>query len=389
MKLVHFSDLHLGFRQYDRQTPAGVNQREADVAATLRTVIDKVIEIRPEIVLIGGDIFHTVRPTNTAIVYAFNQFSRLTQDLPQCTIVMVAGNHDTPRTAESGSILRLFSTLGIKIVERTAKRFRVGDVSILGVPDMDGSFPQLELDPDAKYNLLVMHGEVEGVVPRHTDRPSTAISERTLAAAKWDYIGLGHYHVYRSVLPNAFYSGSIDYTSSNPWGELVEEREAGIGKGIIEHDLETGAHTFHQLPPARLWADLPAISGVGLSPADLDATIQERVQQCEGGIEGKIVRLVVRDCPLHILRDLDHKALREFKRKALNFNLDTRRPELIRPEPGQARAAQRSRPSLADLLRGKLEERALAGHIDRPTLIALGLHYLDEANGVAAPEEES
>ncbi len=57
MRLVHLSDIHLGFRQYERQTPAGINQREADVATTLRTVVDKVIEIGPDLVLIAGDVF--------------------------------------------------------------------------------------------------------------------------------------------------------------------------------------------------------------------------------------------------------------------------------------------------------------------------------------------
>lgn len=389
MKLVHLSDLHLGFRQYERQTPAGVNQREADVAGTFQRAIDKVLEIRPDIVLIGGDVFHSVRPTNSAIVHAFLHFSRLVQGLPGCTIVMVAGNHDTPRSAESVSILRLFSSIGINIVERNAKRFALPDqgVSILGVPDMGGGSPALETDPAARYNLLVIHGEVEGVIPRHTDRPPMSISQRELAAQKWDYIALGHYHVYRSVLPNAFYSGSIDYTSSNPWGELVEEREAGTGKGIIEHDLETGAHTFHLLSPTRRWVDLPTISGVGLSPEGLDARIRETVEQCEGGIDDKIVRLVVQDLPRHILREIDHKALREYKRRALNFNLDTRRPEIIRPKPEQAGAPRKRRPSLAELLREKLQERAITDNIDRGGLVALGLHYLEEAETVTSTPE--
>ena len=39
MRLVHLSDLHLGYRQYQRLTPGGVNQREADVATTFRTLV--------------------------------------------------------------------------------------------------------------------------------------------------------------------------------------------------------------------------------------------------------------------------------------------------------------------------------------------------------------
>ena len=120
MRLVHLADIHLGFRQYQRQTPAGINQREADVATSMRRVIDKVIELKPDLVLIAGDVFHAVRPPNPAILHAFIQFSRLRANLPDARIVMVAGNHDTPRTAETGCILKLFAPLGIEVVHDDA-----------------------------------------------------------------------------------------------------------------------------------------------------------------------------------------------------------------------------------------------------------------------------
>ncbi|MBL8981026.1 MAG: DNA repair exonuclease, partial [Gemmatimonadetes bacterium] len=50
MRLVHLSDLHLGIRQFQRQTPAGMNQREADVAGVFARVVDKVIALAPDIV---------------------------------------------------------------------------------------------------------------------------------------------------------------------------------------------------------------------------------------------------------------------------------------------------------------------------------------------------
>lgn len=388
MRLVHLSDIHLGFRQYDRQTPAGINQRETDVASSLRAVIDKVIELRPDLVLIAGDVFHTVRPTNPAILHAFLEFRRLREMLPDATVVMVAGNHDTPRTRETGCILRLFSPLGIYVVEGESQRISVHqhDLSILAVPDMPGVKPVLEPDAAAKYNILLLHGEIEGVIPRYganLERAPMEITHEELGAERWDYVALGHYHVYRSVAPNAFYSGSLDYTSTNPWGEMAEERESGSGgKGIIEHDLVTGTHRFHAVPPQRRWADLAPLSGAGLSPAALDAAIRDALESCEGGIEDKIVRLVVRDVPRHILRDLDHKALREFRRRALHFNLDTRRPEIMRPKAGQAAPGRRA--SLADTVRDKLQTRVLTENIDRATLVELGLHYLREADTVAA-----
>jgi exonuclease SbcD len=392
MRLVHLSDIHLGFRQYQRQTPTGINQREADIATSLRRVIDAVIELRPDLVLIAGDVFHTVRPTNPAILHAFLQFSRMMQMLPETTVVMVAGNHDTPRTAETGCILRLFKPLGIYVVDGDAKWIPVPkhDLMVLAVPDMQGKRPELEPDPTAKYNILLLHGEIEGVLPkygRELDRSPMEITQQELAAHKWDYVALGHYHVYRSVAPNAFYSGSLDYTSTNPWGELAEEREAGIaGKGIIEHDLAMKTHTFHAMPPMRTWVDLATLSGSGLSPAALDEAIRDALDKCEGGIDEKIVRLVVRDVPRHILRELDHKSLREYKRRALHFHLDARRPEIVRPEKGQAAPGRRA--SLADTVRDKLRSRVLTENIDREALVELGLHYLREADAVAGPTTE-
>ena len=67
MKIAHLADLHLGYRAYHRITSRGVNQREADVAEAFRRAVARVVEARPDLVLVAGDIFHTVRPTNTAL----------------------------------------------------------------------------------------------------------------------------------------------------------------------------------------------------------------------------------------------------------------------------------------------------------------------------------
>jgi len=46
VKLAHLADLHLGFRQCERQTPRGGNQREADVAEAFRRAVDDLIDQR-------------------------------------------------------------------------------------------------------------------------------------------------------------------------------------------------------------------------------------------------------------------------------------------------------------------------------------------------------
>ena len=386
MRLVHLSDLHLGYRQYQRLTPGGINQREADVAKTFTHAIQSIIALAPDLVLVAGDVFHTVRPTNQAILHAFMQLGRLVHALPDAIVIIVAGNHDTPRSADTGGILQLFGQLGIHVVDREAQRlpFPDHDLSVLAVPDTFGSRVALTPDPSARHNVLLLHGEVQGMLPAHvaaTDRAAVAISHEEIGAARWSYVALGHYHVYREIAPNAFYAGSIDYTSANTWGELFEERVAGVpGKGMIERDLASGTQTFHPLPASRPLVDLPPISARGLTAADLNERIRQAVDGCAGGIEDKIVRLVIRDLPRHVARELDHKLLREYKRRALNFQLDMRRPEPLRLH---ASGAPGHRPSLADFVRDKLQSRTIASDIDQKEFVERGLAYLREAEQTA------
>jgi exonuclease SbcD len=386
LKLVHLSDLHLGFRQYERLTPTGINQREADVAGTFRRAIDLVIALRPEVVLIAGDVFHHVRPGNPAIIAAFRQFARLTASLPNVRIVMVAGNHDAPKTSETGCILKLFTELDrVYVVDHRPDRVDFPDLhlAILAVPDAIGSVDSVQFVPDSafRYNVLLLHGEMQGLLPQQVGAadPSTVVLPlERLHAERWDYVALGHYHVYREIAPNAFYAGSLDYTSSNTWGELKEEARGRLsGKGFIERDLATGEHRFHHVAPARLFVDLSPITARGLTAVEIDSAIRSAVESCPGGIDDRVVRLVVSDLPRQVMRELDHKAIREYRRRALHFQLDARRPEL---SPRQsASGSPGRRPSIVEMVRAQLETRALEGDIDRDALVELGLNYMREA----------
>ena len=391
MKLVHFSDIHLGYRQYQRQTPTGLNQREADIAAAFRKTIEKTIELQPDLVVIGGDVFHNVRPTNPAILHAYKQFSRLVEMLPDAIVVMVAGNHDLPRTSETGCLLALFQTLGIRVAVDKPERFtfRGGELSVLAVPHAMGPRPKLDPDPNARYNVLLIHDELEGLIRRFGlpfERSSEELTREEIGAERWSYVALGHYHSCYKVAPNAFYSGSLEYASTNIWGEReFEEEPEGKGKGFIEYDLETGAHEFHRLAPIapypRRVIDLPEISAAGLTPEEVSADIRRKVDACEGGIDDQIVRLVVSDIERHIIRDLDHRAIREYKRRALHFHLDTRKPD---PKRTTGSGAPGRRSSLADTVRSALENRALTPGIDRAALVELGMRYLADADRLAA-----
>lgn len=385
MRLVHFADTHLGFRQFDRMTPNGINQREADVARTFHVLVDKVIALAPDLIVIGGDIFHMVRPSNNAVIHAFTEFSRLSVALPGTPIVLVAGNHDTPRSTEAGGLLQLFARLGIHVVDREARRiaFPELDLSVLAVPDVPGLVrPKFEPDPTARFNVMVLHGEVQGM-PNHGHATATEISEDEIKAPAWDYIALGHYHVYQELAPNMYYSGSIDYTSTNPWGEMMDEADAGLpGKGFAERDLVTGEQTFHPLPASRAIIDLSPIDAMGMGAAEIDTVLRETLESCD--MDDKVVRLVVRDVSPEVVRALDQRALREFRRRALNLNLDIRKPDRTRTESGRMRTRHQT---LDELVREYMnDKRELPSDINRAEFTDLALDYLEKARDPAEDE---
>ncbi|MCU0627232.1 MAG: DNA repair exonuclease [Gemmatimonadaceae bacterium] len=394
MRVAHLADLHIGFRQYVRTAPGGMNQREVDVGRAVARAIDAVLAERPDAVVVAGDVFHQVRPSNPAIVFAVQQFLKLRTGLgPDVPIVVIAGNHDLPRAAESGCILRVLRVLGITVVDAAPERVQLPalGLSILAVPDQLGApLPRLAPDPEARWNLLCIHGEVPGLLPPDRadgERPVRELPMEELERAGWDYVALGHYHVHRQVGPTMWYAGALEYTSSNPWGELADERRLRQpGKGFVIHDLADGSHRFVPIAGDRRLLDLEPIEAGGLAPVEVDARLAARVAAVPGGIEDAVVRLRVLDIPRVVARDLDQKQLQAWKRAALHFQVDTRRPELIAVRSGSGSLT--GRPSLQDLVRDKLRTRLLPGGIDRELFLSRGLEYLRALDGAVAEPTE-
>ncbi len=390
MRLVHLADLHLGFRQYQRLTPTGINQREADVAGTFNRAVDQIIALEPDVIVVGGDVFHSVRPSNPAILHAFRNFSRIRDQLPETPIVMVAGNHDAPRTSETGCILRLFRELGVYVADAKAELFTfpTRSLAVLAVPDLPGiDRPPLQPPDGFEHTVLLLHGTIAGMLPAHAgplDRAAIEIRTEELHAERWSYIALGHYHVYREVAPHAYYSGSLDYTSSNPWGELHEQRERSIpGKGFIEQNLRTQTHRFHPVAPARSLLDLEPIDANGMGATELDSALHARIASALGGIDDRVVRLLVRNVARHTVRELDHVAIREYRKRAMHFHLDTRRPDTLSQRKRGDGAPGRPA-TLPEIVAERLQERALQPGLDREVFVTLGLRYLQQAEDAAA-----
>jgi DNA repair protein SbcD/Mre11 len=382
VRIAHLADAHLGFRQFQRLDPEGVNQREADVATQFRRAIDAVIARGSDLVVIAGDLFHAVRPTNRSIIEAFTQLSRLRRELPDAPVVLIAGNHDTPRSVEAGSILKLMASLGVDVVDDRERRlgFPALGTSVLAVPHAAlaaRGAREWRPDPKAKRNVLVLHPEMAGYFPEfgESDYGGVHVEPGELGEG-WDYVALGHYHVVSEVAPRAWYSGSLEYTSPNIWGERRLEERRGVTKGILIADTEKGTVERVALPPARLIHDLPALDADGMSAPQLDAAIQGRIAGLAGGIAESVTRLLVWNVPRHVAHGLDHGALRGLRAQALHFQLDLRRPEPAQRTVGMG--APGTRTPLPDLVAEYLGRRPLDADLDRARLVALGREYLEK-----------
>jgi DNA repair exonuclease SbcCD nuclease subunit len=382
MRIAHLADMHLGFRQFQRLDPSGVNQREADVAAAFRRAVDAVIAQRPDAVVLAGDLFHSVRPTNRAIIEAFTGLRRLREALPAAPVVVIAGNHDTPRSVEAGSILKLMGTLGVDVVDEATRRldYPALDLSLLAVPHavLLGARGSAEWrrDDRFRYNVLVLHPEVPGLFPEGvTDYGGARVESAELTAGGFDYVALGHYHIVHEVAPRVWYSGSLEYTSHNIWGEWREERRHGLTKGFLLADLDAGTVERVNLPPARRVLDLEWLDAAGMTAVDLDAALHGRLVEVPSGVDGAVVRLVVKNVSSALAHALNHEALRPWRAAALHLHLDLRRPEPFGREVGMGAPG---RHALPDLVAEFLGRRPLDADLDRARLVALGREYLDE-----------
>ncbi len=232
MTILHFSDTHLGYQAFDRVNEAtGVNAREQDIYDAFERVVDRAIAERPAVVVHSGDFFHRPSPSNRALTIGLEQLRRLSDaGIP---VVLIAGNHETPRTFYNSPILRALRTLpGIyPIFGETWEAYRFDGVTIHGIPHInDERILRRELErmqPDNEnFNVLLLHTSLgkRFLMEEYGERMFPP--DLTERLQQFQFLALGHWHNAQPVKdhPNAWYAGST---------ERMSDTEAGIEKGFL------------------------------------------------------------------------------------------------------------------------------------------------------------
>ena len=230
LDFIHIADLHLGYAQYNLEA------RLQDFNNAFREAVDRILEVKPDFVLICGDLFHHPRPSNVVLEFAIEQLCRLrSAGIP---VLAVDGSHDSAPNSVTGTILRPLDSAGLLIYlpRREGSSWEVGDCYIYGVGYLRSRARRTELEeylseipptPDpSKFNIMAFHFSLEGLVPGHMAEVDPSSLPRG-----FDYYAGGHIH--KPILVEAgelgLGGGYIAYSGST---ETVSYREADYEKGF-------------------------------------------------------------------------------------------------------------------------------------------------------------
>jgi DNA repair exonuclease SbcCD nuclease subunit len=320
MKIVHLADTHLGYSAYRKISESGFNQREEDVILSFLDAVDRIIAMKPDLVLHSGDLFDSVRPTNRIVSIGIEQMLRIySAGIP---LIMISGNHETPKQIYKGSIYSVFDALPLDrklfniVYKDRYESFRYGEVLVHAVPQcpddktFQAELKKIKMDPEAK-NVLMLHCGVTGMKEfSHGESNELLVDYEWLNRSKFDYVALGHYHGHVKVAENAWFSGSSERMSFN---------EAGQAKGFLVVDIPKTGKTKTELIQVRTRAmvDMPSIDASGKDSVALLQEILDAIKDVDP--EGKIIRMTVRNIPQHVMNTLDTKLIRDAAKDAVHF----------------------------------------------------------------------
>lgn len=274
MRILHFSDTHLGFQAFDGVTAEGINAREQDGYLAFRQVIDHVLDTRPDVVVHSGDFFHRPSPSNRALTFGMEQLRRLHD--AKIPIVLIAGNHETPKTVYTSPILRALRTVdGVyPIFGQQLESVEFDGLKVHGVPHINDTrilhaeLERLEAQP-GRWNLLLLHTSLgkKFLMDEYGEQVFPAQFEAKLT--DFQYVALGHWHNFQhtDATPHTWYSGST---------ERLSDTEIGFEKGFVEIDAAAdGTYQLKFRPIAtRPWLQLALDHCEGKTVAELRAELE-------------------------------------------------------------------------------------------------------------------
>ncbi|MCL2867882.1 MAG: DNA repair exonuclease [Candidatus Bathyarchaeota archaeon] len=315
---VHASDLHLGYSQY------GLEVRRQDFDDAFAELVDRVLELKPDFMIIAGDLFHQPRPSNITLENTIRNFKRLKD--AQIPVLAVDGSHDSAPNIITGTILYPLDSAGLIYYlprHEGACWYKPGCCYVYGIPNYhtrhktQEALPKFMMEKPALpiegvCNIFVLHGavDVSGVKPPYIEAELTP----DMLPSGFCYYAAGHIHERSSV---KFKDGFLVYSGCT---ETAGYDEARYSKGFNYVQVnEMGELQIEQmaLNSPRQFVVLDEIDFSGMTPAKIAQIATQMVQEVD--IAGAVVIPVLRGTlPMEASRtELDIAQIRAANKKAL------------------------------------------------------------------------
>ncbi len=351
MKLLHFSDIHIGMENYSKLDPeTGLSTRLLDFFKTFDFIVDLAIKENVDAVVFAGDAYKSRDPNPTQQ----RGFGERIKKLAKAGIptVLAVGNHDTPNAQGKANTLDIYSALEIDNVwvSREPQLLKIptksGDLQVVTLPWLHKNdykkvaekirllYDKIVPPPAGGPAIFLAHAEVEGsfygsekgmAIGNDVTIPLSLLQDKKLS-----YVALGHIHKHQvlSKKPLVVYSGSpqrIDF------GEEKEEK----GVCLVEIDQET---TFKFISTnARKFLTIT----VDLKANDPNPTQTVLAEIQKHDIKDTIVRLVI-NIPADLEKELEMDQIKKSLKRAefiagISRNLERRQRFAIEGADGVER----------------------------------------------------
>tara|TARA_Y100001960_G_scaffold139224_1_gene147472 strand:- start:2752 stop:4005 length:1254 start_codon:yes stop_codon:yes gene_type:complete len=253
LKIIHFSDLHIGYTRYSKgiDLETGLDNRIVDFLNTFDELVNYALEENIDLVIFAGDAYKDRNPSQTHQKEFAKRLLKLTKaNIP---VALVVGNHDMPGNKGRATALDIFPTMNVDNITVIDKlqlyelKTKSGiQIQILGMPwirkgslisrlsnikkditieDLNKQIIQT-LDNSLEKEISKINKSIPCIFSGHLTVMEAKTSTETLmsigadymfpaqffARPEFEYVALGHVHKDQVLIesPPVIYSGSLE-----------------------------------------------------------------------------------------------------------------------------------------------------------------------------------
>ena len=253
MKIIHFSDLHIGYTRYSKgiDLETGLDNRIVDFLNTFDELVNYALEENIDLVIFAGDAYKDRNHSQTHQKEFAKRLLKLTKaNIP---VALVVGNHDMPGNKGRATALDIFPTMNVDNITVIDKlqlyelKTKSGiQIQILGMPwirkgslisrlsnikkditieDLNKQIIQT-LDNSLEKEISKINKSIPCIFSGHLTVMEAKTSTETLmsigadymfpaqffARPEFEYVALGHVHKDQVLIesPPVIYSGSLE-----------------------------------------------------------------------------------------------------------------------------------------------------------------------------------